>query len=84
MNAESQERLFSQAKHIGLKATNRTPENVLATILICMQARQKAGNCQERQESMVSQAASKIEKCRGTFITETFILERLSSSHDED
>ena len=47
-----------------------------------MQARQKAGNCQEslhRQESMVSQAASKIEKYRGTFITETFILERLSS-----
>ena len=47
MNAESQERLFSQDKHIGLKATSRKPENVLPTILICMQARQKAGDCEE-------------------------------------
>lgn len=40
-NAESQERLFSQAKHIGLKATTSWKvENVLPTILVCMQARQ--------------------------------------------
>ena len=82
MNAESQERLFSQAKHIGLKATNRTPENVLPTVLVCMQARQKAGNCQEslqKQESMVSEATSKIEHYKGTLISDTFILERLPS-----
>ena len=46
-NAESQERRFSQAKHIGLKSTNRKPENVLPTILMCMQARQSVGDCQQ-------------------------------------
>ena len=40
-NAESQERLFSQAKHIGLRATDRKPENVLPTILLCMQAEER-------------------------------------------
>ena len=35
-NAESQERLFSQAKHISLRATNRKPENVLPTILLSL------------------------------------------------
>ena len=82
MNAESQEHLFSQAKHIGLRATNRTPENVLPTILICMQAKQKVSSCQEsiqKQDSMVSVAASGIGRYRGTFISNSFILERLSS-----
>ena len=82
MNAESQERLFSQAKHIGLKATSHKPENVLPTILICMQARQKVSDCQQsicKQDSVVSEAASKIGKYRGTFITNTFILNRVSS-----
>ena len=40
-NAESQERLFSQAKHISQRATNRKPENVVPTILLSLQARQK-------------------------------------------
>ena len=82
MNAESQERLFSQAKHIGLRATSRTPENVLPTILICMQAKQKVGSCPEsiqKQDSMVSKAASGIGSYRGTFISNNFILERPSS-----
>ena len=82
MNAESQESLFSQAKHIGLKATSRKPENILPTILICMQARQKAHDCEEsvhKQDSMVSATASKVGEYRGTFITNTFIMGRLSS-----
>ena len=82
MNAESQERLFSQAKHISLKATSRKPENVLPKILICMQARQMAGDCQQsihKQESMVSVAASKLDPYGGTYITEVFISGRLSS-----
>ena len=81
-NAESQERLFSQAKHIGLKATSRKPENVLPTILICMQARQRAGDCQQsiyQQDSMVSKAASKLSPSTGTFISDTFLSSRLSS-----
>ncbi len=40
-NSESQERLFSQTKHISLRATNRRPDNVLPTILLSMQAKQK-------------------------------------------
>ena len=81
-NAESQERLFSQAKHIGLKATSRKPENVLPTILICMPARQRAGDCQQsiyQQDSMVSKAASKLSPSTGTFISDTFLSSRLSS-----
>lgn len=82
MNAESQGCLFSQAKHIGLRATSRTPENVLLTILICMQAKQEVGSCPEsiqKQDSMVSKAVSGIGSYRGTLISNNFILERLSS-----
>ena len=81
-NAESQERLFSQAKHIGLKATNRKAANVLPTILICMQARQTVGHCQHsihKQESMVSAAASKLSSYTGTYISDAFISGRLPS-----
>ena len=46
-NAESQERLFSQAKHISQRATNRKPENVVPTILLSLQARQKSGEVQQ-------------------------------------
>ena len=44
-NAENQERPFSQAKHIGLSTSNCKPENILPTILLCMQARQTRGDC---------------------------------------
>ena len=62
-NAESQERLFSQAKHIGLSTSNCKPENILPTILLCMQARQTRGDCLKQiyisqQDSTVSTAAT--------------------------
>ena len=41
VNAESQERLFSQIKRISLRTTNRKVDNVLPTIMLCVQARQK-------------------------------------------
>ena len=81
-NTESQERLFSQAKHIGLKATNRKTENVLPTILVSMQARQNLGDCQHsirKQDTMVSTAASKLSSYKGTYISNAFITSRLSS-----
>ena len=81
-NAECQERLFSQAKHISLRATNRKVENVLPTILVSMQARQSLGNCQhsiQKQNSMVSTAATKLSSYTGTYISHTFISRRLSS-----
>ncbi len=43
LNAESQERLVSQAKRLSLRATNRKSDNVLPTILVGIQARQKMG-----------------------------------------
>ena len=81
-NAESQEHLFSQAKHISLWATNRKVENVLPTILVSIQARQRLGDCQrsiQKQDSVVSTAASKLSSYTGTYISHTFISHRLSS-----
>ena len=82
VNTENQEHLFSQAKHISMKANSCKPENVLPKILLCMQAWQKAGECKEsvhKEETIVSTAASKIDPYRGTLITNTFISGRLSS-----
>ncbi len=76
VNAESQERLFSQAKHISVRATNRKPENVLPTILLSMQAKQKTGEpleCMKKQESMVSAVGAKVPEYTGTKISKTFI-----------
>ena len=56
-NAESQERLFSQAKHISQRATNQKSENVVPTIFLSLQARQKSGEVQQslkKQETVVS------------------------------
>ena len=81
-NAESQERLFSLAKHISLKATSHKPENVLPTILLCMQARQNTGDCLQsicQQDSMVSRVASHVDRYNGTCISKTFLSSRLTS-----
>ena len=78
-NSESQERLFSQAKHISMRATNRKPENVLPTILLSMQAKQKMDTPQRDQESMVSAVASKVPKFKGTTIQKAFVASRLHS-----
>lgn len=43
VNAESKERLFSQAKHINLLTTNRKTENLFPAILLSMQAKQTTG-----------------------------------------
>ena len=75
-NAESQERLFSQAKHISLRATSRKPENVLPTILLSMQARDKTMTLQDslkKQESMVAQAAKNVPRFPGTRISNRYI-----------
>ena len=81
-NAESQERLFSQAKHVGLTATNRKPENVLPTILLCMQTRQNTRDCLQsicQQDSMVTAAASQLDEYPGTYISYNFLSSRLAS-----
>ena len=81
-NAESQERLFSQAKHISLKATNRKPDNVLPTILLSLQAREKMGIMHQsvrKQDSIVSAVAKKLPPFEGTYMDSDFIAERISS-----
>ena len=81
VNAESQERLFSQAKRISLRATNRKSDNVLPTILISIQARQNMGTYKssiKEQESIVRSVSSKLPKYKGTAIEKSFINARLS------
>ena len=81
-NAESQERLFSQAKHISLRATSRKPENVLPTILLSLQAREKLGDMQQsirKQDSIVSAVAKKLPPFEGTFVDAGFISRRIQS-----
>jgi len=78
-NTESQERLFSKAKHTSLEATNRKPNNVLPTILISIQAQQKMGDSIKKQDSTVSSVSSKMPKYQGTFITISFLRNRLPS-----
>ena len=82
VNAESQERLFSQAKRISLRATNRKPDNVLPTILVGIQARQKMGDSKSstmKQESIVRSVSSKLPTYSGTVIEKSFINKRLTS-----
>ena len=59
-NAESQERLFSQAKRISLRATSCKPENVLSTILLSLQAREKTGDMQKslRKQDTIDNVSS--------------------------
>ena len=82
INAESQERLFSQAKHISLRATSRKPENVLPAILLSLQARQKSNETQQsvqKQETIVSSVAKSLPPYQGTTITKSFIQARTHS-----
>ncbi len=82
VNAESQERLFSQIKRISLRATNRKTDNVLPTILLCIQARQKMDDYKPlatKQEGTVTSASHKVEPYQGTEIEKSFINSRLQS-----
>ena len=81
-NSESQERLFSQAKHISQRNTNRKPENVLPNILLSLQAREKTATHQnsiKRQDSMVNAAAQRLPKYSGTKVSVAYIAAHQSS-----
>ena len=82
VNAENQERLFSQAKRISLRATNRRVENVLPTILLSIQARQKMTGHKPlaaKQNTIVTSVACKVLPYKGTAISKEFIAQRLPS-----
>ena len=83
-NTESTERQFSQVKHIGLKATNRKPENVLTAVLLGMQAKEMTGATStiaslQKQATMVTEVAKKVPKYRGTVVSQEYIKTRLAS-----
>ena len=82
VNTESEERLFSQAKRISNRATNRKTDNVLPTVLISIQARQKLDTynlSNTDQESIVQSVSSKIPPYSGTLISKNFIEKRIPS-----
>ena len=76
VNAESQERLFQQAKQIASNCTNRKPENVLPSVLIRLQAKQitgKMSNLYHSTQSRVKNAAMTTPSKSGTEIDKSFI-----------
>ena len=82
VNAESQERLFSQNKRISLRATNRKVDNVLPTIMLCVQARQKIKDYKPlstKQEGTVTTVSHKVPAYKGTQIDKRFVQNRLPS-----
>jgi hypothetical protein len=88
-NAESTERLFSQVKHVSMRATNRKPDNVLTTVLLSMQAKEiiKAGP-NETQDSVVSRVSKQVPPYKGTYLRLKVLCKqpytKLASSFRED
>lgn len=80
-NSESQERLFTQIKQTSLRATNRRVENVLPTVLLSLQAKQKVkvGTGMKGQDSMVSAVTKRLPICPGTTMDKPFVHSRLAS-----
>ena len=80
-NAESTEQLFSQIKHISLKATNRKSDNVLTTVQLSMQSKEmiNTSHSHPSDESMVSQFAKKVPSYKETVISKSFIKHCLQS-----
>ncbi len=82
VNAENQENLFSKAKRISLRATNRKVDNVLPAILLGFQVRQKMC-CHKpialKQNSIIRSVASKIPPYKGTAISKNFVKQKLQS-----
>ena len=63
VNAESQESFFSQAKRVSLSSTNRKTKNVLPTIHLSIQARQKMDDHKPlptKREGIVKSVSSKL------------------------
>lgn len=79
-NAESTERLFSQVKHVSMRATNRKPDNVLTTVLLSMQAEEivKTGP-NATQDSIVSRVSKQVPPYKGTRVSKSFVNSRIQS-----
>ena len=84
VNTESEERLFGQAKHMAMQASNRHPDNILFNMVIRIQAKQlsdvtRATTEVQKQETRVSQAARCVPMYPGTHIAKSLVHRHLLS-----
>ena len=70
-NTESMEREFSQIKHIGLKATNRRPENVF--YLVCRLKKTGTNSTMTNLKKKTTIVANKVPPYNGTTISKEFL-----------
>ena len=76
VNAEHQERLFGQARHIASSTSNRKPNNVIPTILLRLQARRDLGQLLptfQATESQVQTASKAVPPFQCTKLPVSFI-----------
>ena len=76
LNTENQERLFGQAWSIAETCTNHHLENVIAQVMVRLQAKQEQHMAMlsvERGDSQVSSVAKHLPKLPGTTVKSSFI-----------
>ena len=82
LNTENQERLFGQAWSIAETCTNHHLENVIAQVMVRLQAKQEQHMAMlsvERGDSQVSSVAKHLPKLPGTTVKSSFIRHREDS-----
>ena len=82
LNAESQERLFGQARAIAEKSTNHQPDNVIPQVMLRLQAKQEQHDILasvKKGDSQVSYVANDLPEVSGTKVKTSFIMQREDS-----
>ena len=82
LNTENQERLFGQSRTIAETCTNHHLENVIAQVMVRLQAKQEQHMAMlsvERGDSQVSSVAKHLPKLPGTTVKSSFIRHREDS-----
>ena len=82
LNAESEERLFGQARTIAESCTNHHPDNVIPQIMLRLQAKQEQHEVLasvSKGDSQVSHVAKDLPPLPGTIVTSSFIRKREDS-----
>ena len=76
VNAEKQERLFSQARKTAIATSNRHPQNVISTLTLRLQAKadlKGLTTAVKQNESRVAKVGKNIQKYSGTKIKKNFV-----------
>lgn len=66
VNTENQERFFGQARCTASLTSNRTSENIITNVLLCMQAKRTAGRLLNPIKQAVRRAAASLSKFSST------------------